>query len=403
MLRGFFLSGVVRAYAIATGFAVQLLLSNVTSKVAFGQINAFMSTVLLLTFLLTSAPTRQLVRELGAFGITARRQLANEFIGNAHVWLILSLAVSFIAASVGQPSIAFVVGTTGFTFAAAIYSAYFRGLGHYVIGNFEAGVMRSTIFIALLVIAVILGFELAVPAVKTFYLSAVAIGFFLLVIARRIRPSLEFSRRTLWPYGTFPLTLTILAGLEIFFVNFDIIVTAYLYGPDVTAEVRVAQQLRSLTMLPLQVYLMFSLDRLSRTLQTGVDMGARRREIALVRVLLGATFLAAIGILGPFGTLYFEGGMDFLTAIAVLSGVVPMVLFGPRAELVIAGATEENQKRRTLLFLVAYVVITPFLCWEFDLPPATYFCFQAAASTLFFAILPNSLLTNSHFDGRGGI
>jgi len=45
MLRGFFLSGAVRGYEIAAGFAVQLLLSNVTWKVAFGQINTFISTM----------------------------------------------------------------------------------------------------------------------------------------------------------------------------------------------------------------------------------------------------------------------------------------------------------------------------------------------------------------------
>lgn len=388
MLRGFILSSTVRGYAIFAGFAVQLLLSNVTSKVAFGQINTFISTILLLTFLATSAPTRQLVRELGAFGLTKRGGLAEEFIGNAHLLVILSAAVALAAVFVGQTHVALIVATVAVTFAAAIYSAYFRGIGRYVIGNIEAGVIRSTVFMAILAIAMLFDRELAVPLAQMSYLAAVAIGLLLLILARGSCPSMEFSRRVLWPYGPFPITLTILAGLEIFFVNFDIIVTTYLYGADVTAEVRVAQQLRSLAMLPLQVYLMFAFDRLSRTLQTGGETIARRREIALIRILLTFTSIASIALSGLFGTLFFAGGIDFLTTLAVLSGVMPIVLFGPKAELVIAAAREGDHKTKTMSFLLAYVVLTPFLCWSLNFPPWSYFLGQAAISTLFFASLP---------------
>jgi len=391
MLRGFFLSGAVRGYAISAGFSVQLLLSNVTSKTVFGQVNTFISTVILLTFLATSAPTRQLVRELGAFGLAERGRLADEFIGNAHLWIILSAAIAIVAALVGRMHLALIAATFGVAFATSLYSAYFRGIGRYMIGNIEAGVIRSTAFMAILAIAMLFGLNLTLLASELFYLSAVAIGLLVLVLARGTWPSMEFSRRTIWPYGTFPVTLTILAGLEIFFVNFDIIVTTYLYGADMTADVRVAQQLRSLTMLPLQVYLMFSLDRLSRTLRTGAETSERRSEIILIRVLLAGTFLAAIALAGPFGTLFFKGGTDFLTTIAVLSGVLPVVLFGPRAEVVIAAAREDDQKTKTMAFLLAYAVVTPVLCWAFGFPPFVYFFSQAALSTVFFARLPKAI------------
>ena len=391
MLKGFVFSGALRGYAIFAGFAVQLLLASVTSKVAFGQINTFISTVLLFTFLAASAPTRQLVRELGAFGLTERGRLAEEFIGNAHVWIILSAAAALAALFVGETDLALIMVTVAVIFAAAIYSAYFRGIGRYVIGNIEAGVIRSTVFMAILGIAMLFGRELTVPVAQMSYLAAVAIGLLLLVLLRGSLPSMGFSRRILWPYGTFPLTLTILAGLETFYVNFDIIVTTYLYGADVTAEVRVAQQLRSLTMLPLQVYLMFAFDRLSRTLRTGVETTTRRREIVLIRVLLAVSFITAIALSGPFGTLFFEGGTDFLTTLAVLSGVVPMVLFGPKAELLIAAARERDHKAKTMALLLAYVVFTPFLCWALDLPPWFYFFGQAAMSALFFASLPKAI------------
>jgi O-antigen/teichoic acid export membrane protein len=388
MLRGFFLSGAVRGYALVAGFAVQLLLSSVTSKDAFGQINTFISTVLLLTFLVASAPTRQLVRELGAFGLAERGRLAEDFIGNAHLWIILSAAVAFVAALVGQTYFALIVATVGVTFPAAIYSAYFRGIGRYVIGNIEAGVIRATILTAIFAIAMLFGLELAVTTAEMSYLAAVAIGLLLLVLARDSWPSIKFSHRILWPYGTLPLTLTILAGLEIFVLHFDIIVSTYLYGANVTAEVRVAQQLRTLTMLPLQVYLMFAFDRLSRTLRTGVETTERRREIALIRILLVVTFIAAIALSGPFVALFFEGGTDFLTTLGVLSGVVPMVLCGPKAELVISAAREGDHKVKTMVFLLAYVLLVPFLCWAFDLPPWSYFFGQATISALFFASLP---------------
>lgn len=391
MLRDFVFSGALRGYAISAGFAVQLLLSNATSKVSFGQINTFISTVLLLTFLATSAPTRQLVRELGAFGLTERGRLAQEFISNAHLWIILSVAVALAALFLGETDFALIMATVAIIFAAAIYSAYFRGIGRYVIGNIEAGVIRSTVFMSILAIATLFGRELAVPVAQMSYLGAVGIGLLLLIFARGRWPSIEFSRRVLWPYGAFPLTLTILAGLETFFVNFDIIVTSYLHGADVTAEVRVAQQLRGLTMLPLQVYLMFAFDRLSRTLRTGVETTARRREIALIRILLAVTFIAAIALSGPFGTLFFEGGTDFLTTLAVLSGVVPIMLFGPKAELVVAAAREGDHKAKTMVFLLAYVVLTPSLCWALDLPPWSYFCAQAAMAALFFASLPKTI------------
>lgn len=391
MVRGFFLSGAVRGYAIAAGFAVQLLLSNVTSKTEFGQINTFISTILLLTFLATSAPTRQLVRELGAFGLAERGRLAEEFIGNAHLWIMLSATIAIISALVDQMHIALILATVGATFAAAMYSAYFRGIGRYVIGNIEAAVIRTSSFMAILTLAILFGMEITGPTAELFYLASVLIGLLILGLARGRRPWLEFSRRTLWPYGAFPLTLTILAGLEIFFVNFDIIVTTYLYGADVTAEVRVAQQLRSLTMLPLQVYLMFAFDRLSRTLRTGVETTARRREIAMIRILLAITFIGAIALSGHFGTLFFEGGTDFLTTLAVLSGVVPMVLFGPKAELLIAAAREGDHKAKTMAFLLAYVVLTPFLCWALDLQPWLYFFGQAAMFALFSASLPKAI------------
>lgn len=60
----------IRGYGISTDFAAQLLLSNVTWKEAFGHTNTFISMVLLLAFLATSATTRQLVQELEAFGLT---------------------------------------------------------------------------------------------------------------------------------------------------------------------------------------------------------------------------------------------------------------------------------------------------------------------------------------------
>ena len=391
MLKGLLLSGLVRGYAIAVGFAVQLLLSNVTSKTSFGMINAFISTALLLTFLASSAPTRQLVRELGAFGLNERGRLAEEFIGNTHLWVIISATIAIFAALVGRTHLALVAATVGLLFSASLYSAYFRGIGRYIIGNIEASVIRPTIFMAILATAKLTGWELTAPTAELIYLVAVAIGLLTLVFARGIRPKIEFSSRIIWPYGSFPLTLTLLAGLEVFFVNFDIIATTYLYGADVTAEVRVAQQLRSLTMLPLQVYLMFSFDRLSRTLQTGVETRARRREIALIRSLLVVTFLAAIAIAGPFGTLFFDGETDFLTTLAVLSGVVPMVLFGPKAELVIAAARESNQKSKTASFLIIYVLIIPFLCWGLNLPPWSYFFGQTAIIALLFARLPKMI------------
>lgn len=391
MLKGFVFSGALRGYAIFASFVVQFLLASVTSKVAFGQINTFISTVLLLTFICASAPTRQLVRELGAFGLTERGRLAEEFIGNAHMWIILSAAAALAALIVGETDLALIMATVAIIFAAAIYSAYFRGIGRYVIGNIEAGVIRSTVFMAILVITMLFGRELTVPVAQISYLAAVAIGLLLLMLARGSLPSMEFSRRILWPYGAFPLTLTILAGLETFCVNFDIIVTTHLYGAEVTAEVRVAQQLRSLTMLPLQVYLMFAFDRLSRTLRTGVETTTRRRELALIRILLAVTLVAAIVLTGPFVTLFFEGETDLLTMLAVLSGVAPMVLFGPKAELIISAAREGDQKGKTMGFLLAYVVLTPFLCWTLDLPPWSYFFGQAAMSALFFASLPKAI------------
>lgn len=391
MLKSFFLSGLVRGYAIAVGFAVQLLLSNVTSKTSFGMINAFISTALLLTYLASSAPTRQLVRELGAFGLNERGRLAEEFIGNTHLWVIISATIAIFVALVGRTHLALVAATVGLLFSASMYSAYFRGIGRYIIGNIEASVLRPTIFMGILATVMLIGWELTATTAELIYLVAVAIGLLTLVFARGSWPNIELSSRIVWPYGSFPLTLTLLAGLEVFFVNFDIIVTTYLYGADVTAEVRVAQQLRSLTMLPLQVYLMFSFDRLSRALQTGVETSARRSEIALIRALLVVTFLAAIAIAGPFGTLFFDGETDFLTTLAVLSGVVPMVLFGPKAELVIAAARESNQKSKTTSFLMIYVLVTPFLCWALSLPPWSYFLGQTAIIALFFARLPKTI------------
>lgn len=391
MLRGLFQAGAIRGYGIAAGFLVQWLLANVTSKMAFGQVNAFISAVTLLVFLAASGPTRMLVRELGAFGLAERGQFAEAATRNAHLWFTLSSTLAIVSALVGRPHVALILSTIGVTFASSLYSAYFRGIGRYVLGNVEAGVIRLTIFLAILAIAASIGLELTELAAKISYLTAAAIGLLVLLLVKGGWPSMEFSPKSLWPYGSFPLTLTLLAGLEIFFVNFDIIVTTYLYGADVTAEVRVAQQLRSLTMLPLQVYLMFSFDRLSRTLQTGVETTARRHEIALIRALMVVTFLAAIAIAGPFGTLFFDGGTDFLTTLAVLSGVVPMVLFGPKAELVIAAARESNQKSKTTSFLMIYVLITPFLCWGLNLPPWSYFLGQTVIIALFFARLPKTI------------
>jgi O-antigen/teichoic acid export membrane protein len=391
MLRGFVLSGAVRAYAITAGLAVQVLLSNVVSKTAFGQINTFISTVLLLTFFATSAPTRHLVRELGTFGMAERGRLVEEFIGNAHLWVILSGAMAIIATILGQTNLALTIATVGIAFATSLYSAYFRGLGRYVMGNLEAGVIRTTSFMAILSIATLVGLQFSVVTTELWYLASVVTGLVVLMLARARWPLMEISARTLWPYGTLPITLTILAGLEIFFVNFDIIVTAYLYGPEVTAEVRVAQQLRSLTMLPLQVYLMFSLDRLSRTLRTGAETSVRRREIALIRVLLVGTFIAAVAVSGPFGNLFFEEGINFLVMIAVLSGVLPVVLFGPRAEVVIAAGSEREQAGKTITFALAYAVLTPVLCWMFSLPAVAYFFIQAALTAAFFASLPKKI------------
>ena len=387
MLRGVVFSGVLRGYAIFAGFALQLMLSNVTTKVTFGQINAFISTVLLLTFVATSAPTRQLVRELGAFGLAERRELAEEYLGSAHLWIVLSAAVALAAILFRKTDIAIIMATVSIIFAAAIYSAYFRGIGRYVIGNIEAGLIRLTVVLAMLVLVMLFYRELTVRTAQISYLGAALIGLLFLMFARRSWPTIDFSARAFWPYGAFPLTLTILAGLETLIVNFDIIVINYLYEPDVTAEVRVAQQLRSMIMLPLQVYLMFAFDRLSRALRIGVETTERRREIAFIRIFMAVIFIAAIALSKTFGTLFFDGGTDFLATLAVLSGVIPMILFGPKAELVIAAARECDHKVNTIIFLLAYVILTPFLCLALDLPPWSYFCVQTAIFSVFFASL----------------
>lgn len=373
------------------GFAIQLLLSKVTSKATFGQINAFISTVLLLTFLTTSAPTRQLVRELGAFGLAERRSLAEAFIGSSHLWLMSSAALAFTATLFGETHVAVTLATLGATFSASMYSAYFRGIGRYIIGNIEAGVIRSSAFIVIISIAATAGMELSVVTAKLSYVSAVAIGLLMLMVTRGSWPSMTLSKRTFWPYGTVPLNLTILAGLEIFFINFDVIIASYIYSDDVTAEVRVAQQLRSLTLLPLQIYLMFALDRLSRTLQTGDEIHERRREIALIRLSLAGTIVVATILTQPFGNMFFSKGIDSLLMLAVLSGVIPYVIFGPKPEVIIAASRERDQNRKTICFLITYVAVTPLACFLFDLQPSAYFLIQAAISTIFFASLPKAI------------
>ena len=388
MLKGFLLSALLRGYAIIAGLSMQVLLSNITTKTVFGQINTFISSVLLVTFVVTSAPTRQLVRELGAFGLEVRRAFAEAFIYISHMWILVSIGIAFFAAMLGEPGWAVFSTTIGITFASAIYSAYFRGIGRYVLGNLEAGVIRTTAFVILISLTALLRDGLVLQIAQLLYLGSVAIGLLLLMLFRPIWPAVKFSRRMLWPGGGFPLTLTILAGLEMFFLNFDIILTNYLFGADTAAEVRVAQQLRSLTLLPLQIYLMFSFDRLSRALRAGAGIDARRSEITIVRVLLASSILVSFAIADPFGRLFFEGGTQLLTTIAVLSGVLPIVLLGPKAEVIIASSRENEQKVRVRFFLLAYTLLTPSVCWLFGLPPYVYFFAQSSLIAIFYFSLP---------------
>lgn len=387
MLSGFLLSGMVRGYVIVIGLTLQLLMAQAMTKEDFGAVNTFISTVILATFLLSAAPTRQLVRELGTFGLEARCAMAQSYINASHLFLALSAGLASLAALIGQTWFAAFYLAMGLVFASALYSAFFRGIGRYMIGNIEAGVIRITAFLVLLAMFYWFGGELSSGQAQMLYVFAAVLGLVLLVWMRGAMQRLDLRVQALWPYGRLPIAMTFLAGTEIFTVNYDLMVVNAIYGSEVAAEVRIGQQLRSLSSLPLQIYLMFSLDRLSRALRANDGLEQRRREVRLVRLMLGGCFALALLVSGPFTGLFFDEPIEPILIYAILAGILPVVLLGPRPDLSIAAATEGNHGNKTIVFIMCYLCLAPGVLSLSGLAPEFYFMFQATLVGLYFLSL----------------
>ncbi|WJY20968.1 hypothetical protein QTA57_14315 [Fontisubflavum oceani] len=391
MLKGFFLSGMVRGYVIFVGLALQFVMAQAMTKEDFGAVNTFISTVILATFLLTAAPTRQLVRELGAFGLKLRGNLAQRYLNASHLFLALSAGFAGFAALIGQTWFAAFFLVMGVVNASALYSAYFRGIGRYIAGNLEAGVIRITVFLLSLLIFYWIGGKLSSAQAQMLYVLAAVLGLILLVWMHGGMPRLNFRLQALWPYGRLPIATTILAGIEIFTVNYDLMVVNAIYGSEVAAEVRIGQQLRSLSSLPLQIYLMFSLDKLSRALRANDGLEQRRREMRLVRLMLGGCFALAILVSGPFTGLFFDEPIEPILIYSILAGILPLVLLGPRPDLSIAAATEGNHYNKTIVFVVCYLCIAPGVLSLSGLAPEFYFMFQATLVGFYFISLHSQM------------
>ena len=391
MLRGFFSSGMVRGYSIFVSFVLQILLSKITSKSIFGEINAFLAAILLLTFFLSAAPTRKLIRELAAFGLAKRGIFADSLIGGSHVLILFFCIVAAFGSLVVTSDIWIIGLAVSLAYSAAIYSAFFRGIGRYTVGNIEAGAIRLSVFsLVLLVVNHAVG-EVSLQTAQISFVGATLVGLVSLAFFRKRMPRLEFPTKNAWYSRRFPWTLTLLAGFDVFIVNYDLLVINFLYESEIAAETRIAQQLRSFTLLPLQIYLMFSFDKLSRSLQMKSDYLDREREMTIVRICIAATFATAIAAAKPFASLFFTDGIDFILTICVLSGIIPIILFGPKTESIIAASAEVNQGTKTTIFFLFYVMTAPILSWLFSWDPHWYFLLQTLVITTFFACLPRKI------------
>ena len=384
MLSGFLLSGMVRGYVIVIGLALQLLMAQAMTKEDFGAVNTFISTVILATFLLSAAPTRQLVRELGTFGLEARGAMAQSYINASHLFLALSAGLASLAALIGQTWFAAFSLVMGLVFASALYSAFFRGIGRYMIGNIEAGVIRITAFLVLLSMFYWFGGELSSGQAQMLYVFAAVLGLVLLVWMRGAMQRLDLRVQALWPYGRLPIAMTFLAGIEIFTVNYDLMVVNAIYGSEVAAEVRIGQQLRSLSSLPLQIYLMFSLDRLSRALRANDGLEQRRREVRLVQLMLGGCFAVALLVSEKFTQYFFSEPADPILIYATIAGILPSILLGPRPDLAIAGANDHKYRKHVGVFLGLYALAIPCFVYFLSLSPATYLVLQTCCLFLLF-------------------
>lgn len=385
MLKGFLFSGVIRGYVIVVGLALQFVMARTMGKEDFGSVNAFISTVILATFLLSAAPTRQLVRDLGAFGIKARGAMAERYINASHLFLILSTGLAGLTAILAQTWLASFFLVLGLVFTSSLYSAFFRGIGRYLVGNIEAGVIRITAFLVFLVLFYMLEGKLSSELAQMLYVAAAALGFVLLVILRGPIRRLDLRVQALWPYGRLPIAMTVFAGIEIFTVNYDLMVVNAIYGPEVAAEVRIGQQLRSLSSLPLQIYLMFSLDKLSRALRVNAEVDKRRREIRLVRLMLALCFAIALLVADDFAQFFFAEEIEHALIYATVAGILPLIVLGPRPDLAIASATENKYVGLVAAFLFFYVLGAPCLVYFLALSPAAYLVIQTFILSILFA------------------
>ncbi|MDP4062067.1 hypothetical protein RBLE17_18240 [Rhodobacteraceae bacterium LE17] len=391
MLNGFLLSGIIRGYVLVVGLGLQFVMAQVLTKEDFGSVNTFISIVLFTTFLLSAAPTRQLVRELGAYGLQSKNLMVSSYLNASHLFLVLSFALAVIFFLLGQAWVARIIAVTGIVFASALYSAFFRGLGRYVIGNIEAGVIRMSAFIVLLICCYAIGLDLTPQWVQFLYIIAAAFGLLVMVaIYGDVRP-LDRTFKAFWPYGRLPIAMTMLAGIDIFTMNYDIIITSLIFDSEVVAEVRIGQQLRSLSTLPIQIYLMFSLDKLSLALRCNIGVAERRREVRFVRIMLAISIAIAIMTADAFTEIFFNEPIKFILVIAILSGSLPIILLGPRPELNIAAASENGFKNSVIIFSIFYILIIPVFVNKFGLGPEMYFALQASLISLFYISLKKLL------------
>lgn len=392
-LKPFIVSGGIRVFGILLNLLLIFVSGRYLGITGFGQLSAVLAIYMLAVFFLTAIETREIVRIIGAskFGSRwAQRHIAKSLTFQnlvlAPLLLLSGLAIYFAN---GPLFFIPLVVSIYFVRASAVLSAVHRGLGAFITGNSEATLVRpAATLLALAMLIPFAGFE-RLETVALAYLLGSIIGTLYLAALSRAHFSWPFVAK-LPKFGGFKLGgLFILSAIDALLINYDVFIASLVYPPEIIAELRFGFQVKMLALLPVQVFLMYNMNRLS-----GIFIGKQvhfvnniRSALTIMRLVapLYIIFIFFFGLFAfefVFGQTLSKPMLAWLLAPALLT-----LILGPIAEFYVSARLERSIGLELKALFLLYFLAVPALILLLKPAFIYYIATNAILLSLFLLVL----------------
>ena len=394
-MKAFFTSAAIRVFGISNNLLLIFVSGRFLGIAGFGQLSAALSIFMLVGFFLTAVETREIVRIIGASKLSerwARWHLCKNVSFQNLVLLPVLLAIA-IPCLIFESTRFFapLVLALYFVRASAVLSAIQRGLGAYIFGNSEGMLIRPiATLVSLLALSQfeIHAFSPLEIATFSYFLGAVVGTLFLIFASRNL-----FSRPKGFALPSLKIPkangLLLLSSIDALLINYDIFVASLIYPPEAVAELRFGLQVKMLALLPVQVFLMYNMNRLA-----GIFIGKQTHFQENIWASLKIMRFAApvyVAFTYAFGLLafhfVFQQTLSKTMLALLLTPALITLLLGPITEFYVSSRLEKSISRELKLLFAFYFLAIPVLAFLFKPVFIVYVAANSIVLSLFFIVL----------------